>query len=99
MNTFTYLALLAVLVVVTLLKGGFNSGTLVVLFTAAALGAIPWYFGTRDRTKPPSFIEKGFATLWVWLRRLVCFTVGVSLMFGAFYTVTSNPDGKSISDL
>lgn len=65
----------------------------------ALLAAIPWYFGTRDRTRPPSQVEKVLATLWVWLRRLVGFTVGGALMIGAFSTATSNPAGKSLTDI
>lgn len=99
MNTITYLALIALVAVAALWKSGVNSGTFFVLLAAAALGAIPWYFETRDRTKPPSLFETGLATLWVWLRRLVCFTVGGFLMFGAFSTVTLNSDGKSLSDV
>jgi hypothetical protein len=99
MNTLTYLIFLAVLGVVAFFKGGPNSGTFQVFLAAAALGAIPWYFGTRDRTKPPSFAEKVFATLWVWLRRLLGFTVGGFCIVGAYFMATSNPGGKSQSSL
>ena len=99
MNTLTYFALLSLIGVVAFWRGGANSGTFLLLLMVAVLAAIPWYFGTRDRTKPPSHVEKVLATIWVWLRRLVGFTVGGALMVGAFSTATSNPDGKSPTDI
>jgi hypothetical protein len=99
MNTFTYLAFASIIGVGIFWKGGLNTGTVVVFLVAVLLGTIPWYFGTRDRTKPPSIGEKILAGLWVWLRRLLGFTVGGAFMVGAVYMATSNPDGTPLSDL
>ena len=94
MNTATYLGLLVVLAVAALLKGGLSIGTVVIFFAAALLAAIPWYFGTRDRSNPPSRTETFLAALWVGLRRLVGFSVGGYLFFGAFSIAISNPGLK-----
>jgi hypothetical protein len=94
MNTATYLGLLVVLAVVALLKGGLSTGTIVTFSAAASLAAIPWYFGTRDRRSPPSRTETFLAALWVGLRRLVGFSVGGYLFFGAFSIAISNPGFK-----
>lgn len=99
MNTPTYLVLLLVFAVMAFLKGGADKGTLYIFFAAAALCAIPWYFGTRDRTKPASFIEKTLATLWVWFRRLIGFTIGGGLIAGGFFMATSPVGAQSLSNL
>ncbi len=79
--------------------GGINASTCLVFLFAAGLGAVPWYFETRDRTASPSSAELILATLWLWLRRLVGFGVGGYFLFGAFSTVTTNPEKKSFDDM
>ena len=99
MNTPTYFVLLLVFAVVSFLKGGADKGSFYIFFAAAALCAIPWYFGTRDRTKPASVIEKTLATLWVWFRRLIGLTIGGGLIAGGVFTATSSRVAPSLSNL
>jgi hypothetical protein len=98
MNTPTYLVLLLVFAVVLFLKGGTDKGVLYIFLAAAALCAIPWYFGTRDRTKPASLVEKTLATLWVWFRRLIGLTLGGGLIVGGLFMATSSKVVPSLSN-
>ena len=99
MNTPTYFGFLTLVGVGVFYFGGVNVGTFSVFLFAAGLGAIPWYFETRDRSAPPSVPEIVLATVWLWLRRLVGFGMGGYFWFGAFTTVISNPQKKSFDDM
>jgi hypothetical protein len=99
MNTATNLGFLILVGVSILYFGGVNTSTFLVFLLAAGLGAVLWYFETRDRNAPPSLTEIVVATIWIWLRRLVGFGMGSYFLFGAFTTVTSNPDKKSFEDM
>ena len=99
MKLLTYLAFFVLLALVAFLKGGLNSSTVYGFLLLAVVTAIPLYFGTRDRQKPASTFETILATVWLWLRRLVCFTFGAGLLFGAYSTVKSNPLGVPSSDV
>ena len=98
MNTPTYFGFLTLVGAGVLYLGGLNTGTFSVFLLAAGLGATPWYFETRDRNVPPSVPEIVLATVWLWLRRLVCFGIGGYFWFGAFTTVISNPQ-KNLSTI
>lgn len=97
MSTATYLTFLLILAAAALAKGGANLGTLLIFLAATVLCAIPWYFGTRDRAKPPSLVERLFATAWVWFRRFLCFTVGGLCFVGAAFMATSPQAAKDFS--
>ena len=99
MNTPTYFGFLTLVGVGVLYFGGVNTSTFLVFLLAAGLGAVPWYFETRDRDAPPSLAEIVFATFWLWLRRLVGFGMGSYFLFGAFTTVMSSPQKKSFDDM
>ena len=99
MNTATYLGFLILVGVSILYFVGVNTSTLLVFLLAAGLGAVPWYFETRDRNAPPSLTEVVVATFWMWLRRLVGFGMGGYFLLGAFTTVTTNPEKKSFDDM
>ena len=65
-----------------LFRGGSLDSALPVLAIAALVLALPWYFGTRDRSKPASGIERTLARCWLWFRRIVC--GGISLLLFYF---------------
>ncbi|MDP3690601.1 hypothetical protein [Bradyrhizobium sp.] len=87
MKTPAFVLALLLLAVLALVKAGTSSAAINAFLTVAALMMIPWYFGTRDRTKPPSNPEKIFASLWVWFRRIVALILGGPLLFGGFHTM------------
>lgn len=89
MKISVYVAGLASLAVLLLLKSGVSHKAIVVLATVAALMAIPLYFGTRNRNQPPSVTESVLAHLWVWFRRGLGLIVGVPCVVGGIYAVFS----------
>lgn len=87
MKTPTYVLALLLLVVLVLIKAGTSSAGVIAFLSVAVLMTIPWYFGTRDRTKQPSNTEKALASLWMWFRRIVALLLGGPVLFGGFYTM------------
>lgn len=77
MTTATYVAFALILSTLLLFKAGPTSVSIGVLVVFLMLAAIPWYFGTRDRSLPPSRLELMLATMWVWFRRILGLTTGV----------------------
>ncbi|MCL2020796.1 MAG: hypothetical protein FWG81_01495 [Betaproteobacteria bacterium] len=67
-----------------------NSRVILIIAVIAILLAIPLYFGTRDRTRPPSGAERIAATVWLWFRRILCFSFGV-LLFAAIIIMKDIP--------
>lgn len=84
MKTITFIAILFLAAAMILSRGGsLDSGSRVLAIAALVL-ALPWYFGTRDRSKPATQIERALARCWLWFRRLVCGGISLLLFFFAF---------------
>jgi len=93
MGTTAYLVFLAVVAIVIYFKAGISQGSITVFLVVATLAAVPWYFGTRNRTQKPSRAERLFATAWLWVRRLLCFALGVICLGGAgYYALSGDPN-------
>lgn len=82
MNTATFIAIFVVAAATILYRGGSLESAIPVLVIGALVLALPWYFGTRDRSKPASGIERVLARCWLWFRRIVC--GGISLLLICF---------------
>jgi hypothetical protein len=80
MRTGVYFLFVALIGAVVLLRRGATESSFVLVIVLSTLIAIPWYFGTRNRTAEPSKTEKVAAAAWLWFRRLVCL-VGAAKFF------------------
>ena len=89
MSTTAYLVLLAIIGIATYLNAGFSHGGVIFFLVVAALAAIPWCFGTRDAAREPSRLQRIFATIWLWFRRLLCFALGAVCLWVVGYTAFS----------
>jgi hypothetical protein len=69
MRRLSYVAFVAIFALVLVASKGARTSTGVVILIFALLAAIALYFGTRDRSKPPTVAERSLATTWLWLRR------------------------------
>lgn len=74
-----YVAFVGGLALLLFLRHGLSPGTMVAVLVWAILAAIPWYFGTRNRSTEPSRLERILASLWVWFRRII--GVGAGALF------------------
>jgi hypothetical protein len=81
-NTATFIAIIVLAAAMILFRGGSLDSALPMLVIAALVLALPWYFGTRDRTKPASGVERVLARCWRWFRYIVC--GGISLLLFYF---------------
>ncbi len=70
-STKVFFAFVVLVALMLVLRQGVSLGTIIAAVIVAALAAIPWYFGTRDRSTEPSLLERILASLWVWFRRIV----------------------------
>ena len=84
MNTKGFFAFVALTTLLLFYKQGVSRGSIVAVLVVATLAAIPWYFGTRDRSAEPSAFERVFATLWLWFRRVVGIGVGVLFLWAGW---------------
>ena len=84
MRTTEFVAFVGLAGLLFLYKQGVSSGTVTAVAVIAALAAIPWYFGTRNRSTEPSRSERFFATLWVWFRRVVGVCAGVIFLWAGW---------------
>ena len=84
MNTKTFFAFVALLALLLFLKQGVSLGSIVAVLVVLALAAIPWYFGTRDRSTEPSALERVLATLWLWFRRIVGIGAGAIFLWAGW---------------
>lgn len=84
MNAKTCFALVALLALLLLLEQGVSLGSIVAVLVVATLAAIPWYFGTRDRSVKPSTLERTLATLWLWFRRIVGIGAGAIFLWAGW---------------
>lgn len=66
-----------------LVVDGMNKSTVIMVGAWGLLMAIPWYFSTRDRDRPPSTFEKIAAGCWLWFRRIICCGVGILMVVAA----------------
>lgn len=87
MKTSTYFTFVLLTTALVVAKTGISSASLGVLAAFFVLAAIPLYFGTRDRAKDPSKAERFFATMWVWLRRLLGLAMGALCFLSAWVAV------------
>lgn len=97
MTTAGFVAFALLLSVLFLVKSGLSGTGIGILFAALALAAIPWYFGTRDRSAEPSQAERVFATAWVWFRRILGVSVGAILILGGVYSALSDAGSRELS--
>lgn len=93
MNTVTYLAFVGIMSFMFFAQDGFSSKAITGVVIAAAIAAIPWYFGTRDRSATASPLEVVLATIWVWFRRLIGAVAGSFFLFGAWKAATADTWG------
>ena len=80
-----YVAFLLLFGVTFLVVADMRVSTFEVAAGVAMLAAIPFYFGTRDKSRQVSATERFFATAWLWLRRLLCCGMGLALSLGALF--------------
>jgi hypothetical protein len=59
------------------------AGAVILLF--ALVAALSLYLMGRDRSKPPTAGERTLATIWLWLRRTLAFSLGGACLFGGGY--------------
>ena len=94
MNTVTYLALIGIISLLLFARDGFSSAGITGVAITAIIAAIPWYFGTRNRSTSANLLEVVLATLWVWFRRLVGVVAGSFFLFGAWKAATAETWGN-----
>lgn len=87
MNTPVFAAFVGLLAIWVFARLGVSIETLVAIAIAALLAAIPWYFGTRDRSKEPGSLEYFLASIWVWFRRLVGIGAGLLFLFAGWHVI------------
>ena len=75
---------------------GFDQNTPGAVAAIAALMMIPWYFSSRDRSKPPSVVETVAATCWRGIGLLLC-GVLFALFVGAGGIVTGSVWGAIVA--
>jgi len=85
MNTQAFVAFIGLLSILLFFRLGITVETVIAIFVATLLAAIPWYFGTRDRSRKPSSFEQLFANIWVWFRRLVGLAAGLLFLWVSWY--------------
>jgi hypothetical protein len=90
MSKLEYLAFVAILAAVALIRDGLTTVSVSVMVVTVALAAIPLYFGTRDRSRPASATERAAATAWVWLRRIVGVGMGTLMLIVAISSAVSD---------
>jgi len=78
------------------LRGGVNLILVTIYLGAVGLFCIPWYFGTRDRAKPATGMERFFAASWVWFRRIICFSFGLMIIVGSLFTLVRSEGGLTV---
>lgn len=97
MKASSYLAALIAVSVLIFFRVEASRGAVISFLVLAALMAIPLYFGTRDRNKPPSIVESVIAHLWVWFRRFLGLLLGGPMAFGGIYFLfVANPREPNI---
>ena len=94
MTTSVFVAFALILATAVLLKNGVTGTSIGIVVAFLALAAIPWYFGTRNRSADPSRTERVLATVWVWFRRIAGFTVGGLMILGAAFMAFSEAGVK-----
>jgi len=95
-TTSVYIAFALILSVLLLVKSGVTSVSLGVLVAFLLLAAIPWYFGTRDRSSPSSRLERVLATMWVWFRRILGVSMGILIFAGGLYALSSEAGAQGL---
>lgn len=99
MSAFAYVVAFLIFAVVLFFKAGVSIGSLTIVLVSAVLLAIPWYFGSRDRSGGPSGTECALGTAWVWLRRFLGVCAGSLLLFGSGYAILAEADsGNALRD-
>lgn len=84
MNTQTFFAFIGILAALLFFRQGVSIGTMIAVLVAALLAAIPWYFGTCNRSTEPDRLEPLLASLWVWFRRFVGIGAGVLFLWAGW---------------
>lgn len=97
MTTAAFVAFALLVSVLFLVKSALSGTGIGILFVVLALAAIPWYFGTRDRSAEPSLAERVFATAWVWFRRILGVSVGAMFILGGVYSALSEAGSRELS--
>lgn len=98
MTTAAFVVFASLLSVLFLVKSGLSGTGIGILFAALALAAIPWYFGTRNRSAEPSRVERVFATAWVWFRRVLGISMGAIFIVGGLYSVLSEAGSRELAN-
>lgn len=84
MKATEYVAFVGFVAILFLFQKGVSAGTVTAVAVMAVLAAIPWYFGTRNRSEEPSRSERFFAALWAWFRRVVGLCAGVLFLWAGW---------------
>lgn len=71
---------LLIIALFLLMTNGVNKAAVTSVVACGLFLAIPWYFSTRDRSRPPSAFEKFAASCWLWCRRIACCGVGILMV-------------------
>jgi hypothetical protein len=85
MRKLTWLHYLVIVIIFwsyMLLTQPFGSNLIIVLCVASVLLTLPVFFSAkRDSNQKASKFETTLATVWLWVRRIVCFAGGAFLVF------------------
>lgn len=96
MNTPGFFIFTGMFAALIFLRHGFSFQTGIAVLAMALFAAIPWYFGTRDRSIRPSRFERFLANVWVWFRRSVGIGAGALFLWTAWSVVGTNILGGSL---
>ena len=95
MNWKLYILFIAVVGVVLFSRTSIGSLPVIVYMVAALVLAIPFYFVAR-RSETPTATETVLATLWLWLRRLLCWFMALGLAVVGIVRLLSFDPSKDI---
>ncbi|MBH9576095.1 hypothetical protein [Inhella proteolytica] len=93
----TFWIVACVLFGLLLARNGVNKASIIVCGVAAVLLCIPFYFATRDRSKPPSRTERSLAFAWMIFRRTLGIFFGGAMVAGAGVAFVKGPFGPGES--
>jgi hypothetical protein len=96
MTTAAYFTFALILATLFLFKFGLTGVSVSVLAAFLMLAAIPWYFGTRNRSSPPSGLERVLASMWVWFRRILGLSMGVLMIVAGAYALFSEVGARGL---
>lgn len=80
-----------IIVLFLLIENGVNKASVTAVLICGLFLGIPWYFSTRDRSRPPSVFETFAATFWLWCRRIACCGGGIVMVLAVVIRGKESP--------